>query len=446
MMYKTSAYILRTTTTEGELILKNTLTQKMLKVSKTKTPLINSILLNPNMVAENDENFKALYKKGFIVNEYVDETKIVDYIFNDAIFGSNILELTIIPTNACNFNCVYCYQSSAPGFMTQEAANSIIRFIETNIFKYSGLLISWFGGEPLLSKKTIIEFMTQIRKICLKHKKPFYSNITTNGYELDENTFNELLINHLRYYQITIDGPKEIHNSQRPHKVNGDSFERIVSNLLTIKEKFNKWNYRIAIRVNVSSKFRMQIGEFVDWLYENFGNDPHFVIVWEFVRDWGGEKIKQHQELIFDHKESNSWLDVLSQKGFAINMGLEQNDLTVALCTASKKHGYVINYDGKVYKCAMVVENDDFKDINNIGCINDGILDLDIGKMVKWLGRNSIDDKCISCGHYPECMGISCPLGTQILNQPNRCSELFTDDYEYLLRNRDVIKNIDYIS
>lgn len=127
-------------------------------------------------------------------------------------------------------------------------------------------------------------------------------------------------------------------------------------------------------------------------------------------------------------------------------MGFEQTDLTVSLCIASKKNGFVINHDGQIYKCAMVVEDSELRSVNNIGFISSsGDLDLDKGKMVKWIGRNEIDKKCTVCHHYPECMGISCPLGNRILRQPNRCSELFIDDYEYLLRNRDVVKNIPYI-
>ena len=139
-------------------------------------------------------------------------------------------------------------------------------------------------------------------------------------------------------------------------------------------------------------------------------------------------------------------MDILSHKGFSINMGFEENDLNLALCTASKLNGYVINHDGNVYKCAMCVENDKYKEINNIGRINkNGDMLVNTGKMVKWLGKNKTDEKCVICHHYPECMGISCPLASKILRQPVRCKELFIDDYEYLLRNRDVVRNIEYL-
>lgn len=447
MPYKNSAYILKTMNEHGELILKNTLTQKMLKVRPEDVNSVEQALSRKyNTMSDFDDISMVLYQNGFIIDEYVDEPQIVDYIFNCEIYGSNILELTIIPTNACNFNCIYCYQSGPYYYMTCETMNNIILYIDKHIKDYSGLIISWFGGEPLLAKGIIIEMMSKIRTICLKNKKPFYSNITTNGYELDKNTFKALVYNHVRYFQITIDGPKNIHNIQRPHKSKGDSFDRIIDNLLSIKREFKKLNFKIAIRTNVSSQMQQYLESYIEWLYENFGNDNHFVIIWEFVRDWGGEKIEKNRELIINNRSTNKWLDILSKKGFTIKMGYEQNDLTIALCTASKKNGFVINHDGKVYKCAMVVEDNNFKSINNIGEIKaNGSMELDIGKMVKWLGRDKPEDKCILCKHYPECMGISCPLGIRILNQTNRCSELFINDYEYLLRNRDIVKSIEYI-
>ena len=447
MIYKTSAYILKTTNSDGEMIIKNTLTQKSFKVKHENVEEIEKILSGVYEVETLSNVAKKLYDNGFLVEDFVDESQIVDYLFNKEIYGNKTLELTIIPTNACNFDCVYCYQKEPYFFMSKETMDSIILFIEKHIGEYSGLLISWFGGEPLLAKELMIEFMEKVRMICLKRRIPFYSNVTTNGYELDLKTFKSLITNHVLYYQITIDGPKEIHNKQRPHKTNNDSFEKIVKNLLDIKEKVKGNRYKIAIRVNVSTSVQPYIENFIEWLYNKFGEDNRFTIVWEIVRDWGGEKIKNNKQLILEDQKSKEWMDVLSNKGFSINMGFEDNDLNLALCTASKVNGFVVNYDGNIYKCAMCIENDKYKEINNIGRISqNGDMIVNTGKMVKWLGKNNTDEKCVMCQHYPECMGISCPLGSKILKQPVRCKELFIDDYEYLLRNRDVVRNIEYLT
>jgi len=446
MSYKTSSYILKTITDDGEMIIKNSLTQKIFKVRECDISLVEKIFSGKRCGDETAEIVQKLYQNGFLIDETTDEAQIVDYRFNKRMYNDSMLDLTIIPTNACNFDCIYCYQKEPYFYMNEDTVNSILNFIEKHIREYSGVLISWFGGEPLLAKELIAKFMEKLREICLKAKRPFFATMTTNGYELDLKTFQNLVANHVRRFQITIDGPKEIHNKQRPHKVKKDSFERIVKNLTEIKEKIRNTSYKIAIRINISSKVCVYIEEFIDWLYENFGNDPHFTIAFEFVRDWGGEKIQNNKDLLFDHDDERRWMDVLSQKGFSINTGFEKNGLSLSLCSASKINGYVINHNGKVYKCAMILENEKFEDINNIGYIaSDGRMIINEGKMIKWIGRDRITENCHDCKHYPECMGISCPLGTKILHQPVRCNELFEAEYEYLLRNCAAVKNIEYI-
>jgi hypothetical protein len=447
MSYKKSAYIVKAFNKDGELIIKNTLTQKILKAHPEHISDVENALNRSYEGVEILEGIpEKLYQNGFIIEGNVDEDLIVDYTFNQYSYGSNILELTVLPTNACNFDCVYCYQKEPYFCMTDHTVDNLIKFIEKHINEYSGLLISWFGGEPLLAKKIIIQVMDRVRDICRKNKKPFYSSITTNGYELDLSTFESLVANHVRFFQITVDGPKDIHNRQRPHKTKPDSFETIMRNLTDIKRTMTKHRFIIAVRVNVSSALRSYLNEFIEFLYTQFGNDKHFTIVWEFIRDWGGDKIENNKDLMMDHKLSNQWLDTLSNKGFEINKGFARNNISESLCTASKKNGFVINHDGGVYKCAMVVENEEMKAINRIGYItSDGDMSLDLSKMVKWLGRDPVDKECVKCQHYPECMGVSCPLSTRILKNPKHCSETFIDDYEMILRNVDAINNIEYV-
>ena len=441
MKYKVSSYIFKTFD-GNDMIIKSTLSQKVLRIKGNMIETVNELLDKGDFEADVlDEKMQVLYNSGFIIEADIDEAEIVNYYYNSEVYENNRLELTIIPTNACNFNCAYCYQKEPYFYMSDITARSIILYIEKNLHKYDGLLISWFGGEPLLEKNLIITMMEQIRAVCRKHKKPLYSSITTNGYELDESTFSSLIKTHLRFYQVTLDGPKQIHNRLRPHKMKDDSFDMIVKNLFTIKEKFSKYKFIIALRINVSSQTLPFLNEHIDWLTNNFANDPHFTIVWEYVRDWGGEKIDKNRNLLLNNKESYEWLKKLSEKGFTFNSGFDRNDRSSAICTASKRHGFVVNYDGYVYKCAMVMDSIQYKNINCIGKITEnGIMQLHIGKMSKWLGRLP-DKKCIACVHYPECMGATCPLNTKILRYPSQCDELFKNDFQYIYKNKKSIAN-----
>ena len=59
------------------------------------------------------ENESVIYKmleyEVLTDNKYVQRRKI-DGKINKILYSDDILEVTILPTDACNFKCVYCYQ------------------------------------------------------------------------------------------------------------------------------------------------------------------------------------------------------------------------------------------------------------------------------------------------------------------------------------------------
>ena len=61
------------------------------------------------------------------------------------------LELTLFPTEHCNFRCTYCYEDFSIGRMTPEIVNAVKRLIEIRSDDLHDLYISWFGGEPLVA-------------------------------------------------------------------------------------------------------------------------------------------------------------------------------------------------------------------------------------------------------------------------------------------------------
>ncbi|MEH2863899.1 radical SAM protein [Segatella copri] len=62
------------------------------------------------------------------------------------------LTLTIAPTTACNFKCIYCYESGIAPLSAKAKLNLLedtISFVK--LFKNTKFLrVTWYGGEPLL--------------------------------------------------------------------------------------------------------------------------------------------------------------------------------------------------------------------------------------------------------------------------------------------------------
>ena len=198
-----------------------------------------------------DEQIRRLCIKGFIVYDDFDELSKLHCVAIDAINNDNVLNLIINPTEKCNFRCKYCYESFDNGIMSQETQNEIINFVRHNIYKYSSLFVSWFGGEPLLAMNVIKNMSKEFMDICNKNRKTYKAGITTNGYLLNYETFETLLSMNVLNYQITLDGYKEVHDKQRVDIHNKGTFDTIYNNLLKIKQS-KKQNFIVNVRINFS--------------------------------------------------------------------------------------------------------------------------------------------------------------------------------------------------
>ena len=77
--------------------------------------------------------------------------------------------------------------------------------------------------------------LNQIKRLCKKYDKEYISHLTTNGYLLNLNTYNELVNEfNVRGIEITLDGDKNYHDKRRFLNNGKGTFEIIYSNILSI--------------------------------------------------------------------------------------------------------------------------------------------------------------------------------------------------------------------
>lgn len=151
-------------------------------------------------------------------------------------FRSDYLNLIILPTEACNFRCTYCYETFENKKMSRRVVTGIKSLIDRRGAELNELEISWFGGEPLLA----FDVVTDICKHAIGAAKAggfnFSSNMTTNGYFLDRQCFLSCLANGIGSFQISLDGGPNDHNTSRKLASGAGTFDRIWANLLAMKE------------------------------------------------------------------------------------------------------------------------------------------------------------------------------------------------------------------
>lgn len=409
MLYKPSRYNLLNSGFEGELLIANLLNTTFLKVNADHASEIKNLLGCKEISEENAKKYFQLIEKKMLVPISQNEYELANLKYFDMVYSKEILDITIIPTDACNFNCSYCYQEKRHNqFLNEENANKILRYLERNVRYFKKVQIGWFGGEPLLAKDMMISFLKSAKNICNKYKVPLLGKVTSNGYLLDLETFQELLQYNVVHYQITIDGSKETHNHQRPHKTNNDSFDRIMSNLLSIAQSEKRY-YRIALRVNLTKDILNNMEKYLDTLAP-FENNDHFQIHWQYVRDYGGEQVHLlDDKRINESKEFAEFIDLATKR----NLGsLSYMFLGVGsgLCEAPRKYSYFIDHEAKLHKCTIALYDEPLKEANNIGYIDErGVAILEPEKEAKWLMRDDVPKDCQECICFPLCMAQTCP-------------------------------------
>lgn len=407
-MVKESIYNYSTSITLGDKV-------KQLVYNTRSRRLINFTNRSFQEISSQEE--RILIEQGFLVSDTRDECVEMEYDRLCRIFQKEMLSLTIIPTSDCNFRCVYCYQTASDGYITSSVINNIISYLEKNARYYKAVSISWFGGEPLLCKNEVLEILQQAALICKKNKVSLVSYMTTNAYELDLVFFEKALSYGLRYYQITIDGLAEEHNSQRPHCTNNDSYEKIIKNLTEIAKQFQTKRFEIGLRVNVSSNNIGSMERFTDEMVRLFGHDRHFVMIWQWVRDWGGNRLDKKS--LISNDACRKLMDDSIKKGLRCHEILSCQAGTDT-CEAMYKSGLVFNFDGNVYKCAMRVFNADEHKKNCVGkLLENGNIVFDKGIEAQWL-LPTVRQSCYSCVFFPLCMGNACPF-TMVYRNEHTC-------------------------
>lgn len=277
MKLKSTNYYATDYNRNGDLLLMSTLNKSYLKFSSDVSENVLSLLKREEYIEFDEKHpeqyVKILYEAGYLHDKDFDESLLVDVAHKSHVFSDEWIYLTILPTNNCNFRCIYCYETNKEERMDDQTEENILNFLRKNIRRYKNLRLNWFGGEPLIEKERVIRMSEEIDKICKQNHVPMIGLMSTNGYELDVHTFERLIRSRILSYQICLDGDRDTHNVQRPHYENPDSYEKIFSNLKNIKEQIKTRTFKIGIRANMTPFAEKNMMIHLEKLAQVFGND-----------------------------------------------------------------------------------------------------------------------------------------------------------------------------
>lgn len=346
-----------------------------------------------------EEKINSLMSHGFVIPSNIDEDLLGNYYHNKIINGSS-LSLTILTSENCNFRCRYCFDEFDRTNINEIVIHDLISYVKRVIGHYTGLNISWFGGEPLLAKNALYTLSDKLIHVCKQVSRPYFASITTNGYLLDCETFKKLLQYKVIHYTITIDGTAETHDANRPLRNGRGSFDRIIQNLRDIRDRIKSQQFKIVLRTNITMDILQNFNEYLTFMQEEFGSDRRFTFLFSPVYDWGGSRINEIRDKLI-HSMSDVYA-ILLNKDYQLNMESLIGQLGHNICSYAKKNTYTIDTCGNVFLCPQARDNP-------VGRLSNGKMVLDEYKIAYWysLSSNFIEE-CIKCEDYTMCKGKSC--------------------------------------
>lgn len=321
---------------------------------------------------------------------------------NDRLLCSTInpkfLELVLMPTEQCNFRCVYCYEDFSIGKMRPGIQEALKRFIRNRIESLACLSFQWFGGEPLVAKSIVYELSAFAQELCLDHGVGFGGALTTNGYLLDSRTVRKLFELGQRGYQVSLDGMGDTHDKTRRLASGAGTFERIWKNLKSIRD--SSLDVSVLLRVHLTPENTQSVKALAKVLRAEFLHDPRFSVLLKPIENLGGPNSANIVPL-----EKTARTELLSEIRDLLcrdkPLATPPRSTAKEVCYASRPNSFVIRADGRVQKCTVAL-SEAHNTVGNLA--GDGSIRLDSELMNQWMrGYKTGDRGDLRCPaqHFP---------------------------------------------
>ncbi|URZ17160.1 Cys-rich peptide radical SAM maturase CcpM [Clostridium felsineum] len=382
----------------------------------------------------NDEEFKQnedtqnkinkLKQNGYLSSNTLKEIKHPETDNLEYHLDRHIDQLTLQVTQDCNLRCSYCAYSKFDNStqrnrsnkeMSMETATKAIDFLLRHSNDSEKIVISFYGGEPLLKFDFIKEIISYAKENFIGKELRFA--LTTNATLLTEEII-EYSINNNIDIMISLDGPEEIHDINRKFADGTGSFAKIIYNLQKLKDKYGN-ELRDFLRVNtvmdpkndfdkMNSIFENEIFEGLDVgsvIVENFFSNEQTTYSKEFIEKYFYQIFIGMVNLVGDIKGLKTYPLIASVINsihtFKENMiednGLPESTAPSGPCIPGKRRLFV-NVHGEFFPCEKVSE---VSEVMKIGNLDEG---FNIKKVKNLLNIGRLTpEECKKCWALRKC-------------------------------------------
>jgi uncharacterized protein len=254
--------------------------------------------------------------------------------------------------------------------MTPEVVNGIKQLLRRRATGLEELVLRFFGGEPLLELDLALDIAAHARRLSLSHGFELRGAVTTNGWLLTPRTAHRLCDVGVKSYQVSLDGPPDVHDKSRVRIDGGGTFARIWGNLEALGA--TDLDFEVALRCHVTSTnaeawqgFAPRVGALC--------RDVRFTAYVEPIGQLGGPNDQETEMVGEDRLEAvRAALTDTSDESLATG---------VHACYAAVPTAWVITPTGGLSRCTVIGD-----ERNDIGQLHeDGTMRVDHERLRPWL-------------------------------------------------------------
>lgn len=299
---------------------------------------------------------------------------------------ADIGALYFMPSMKCNFRCSYCFVGEEVNhnnskIMADDIVRATVEFVKKEVsrLKLAYIRVLLFGGEPTLCIDKHIKFMDLMNE--MQEVKIGFALIT-NGYFLPKEEIRYMKDNGLENIQVTIDGPRLIHDKRRMLRGGEGTYDTIIENI----DWLCKENIKIAIRINIDNENYRDLYPLIEVFYKK-GLNRNVLMQFVPVDPSSFSDRSGYKENVLSEYEG--------LYSFAFERGFE-----VAVwnrgCSVKDKFFFAVDPLGDLYKCSSFVGMNEYKIGNVLTGYN--------SKYYDYINME-YDEECSNCKYFNFCRG-----------------------------------------
>lgn len=183
--------------------------------------------------------------------------------------GTEPTEAVFIPAENCNLKCAYCYSSAdlrgarLDVGVSLRALEACARAVQRQRLPVLSLRFLG-GGEPTVNWEVVTETVAHLRKLAKDIGVRSNAALVTNGVMSADHA--EWCATHFDEIMVSLDGPPEIQNKNRPTASGAPSFDLVAKTMRILQ----RGSATVVVRATVVEDDLPRMTEIVQFLHEEF--------------------------------------------------------------------------------------------------------------------------------------------------------------------------------